>query len=35
VVLYLASPVSSFVTGTLLDVIGGSVDQYRDMFPNL
>jgi 7-alpha-hydroxysteroid dehydrogenase len=34
-VLYLASPASSFVTGALLDVSGGSVDEYRAMFPDL
>ena len=34
-VLYLACPASSFVTGTMLDVIGGSVDEYRAMFPDL
>jgi 7-alpha-hydroxysteroid dehydrogenase len=34
-VLYLACPASSFVTGTTLDVIGGSVDEYRAMFPDL
>jgi 7-alpha-hydroxysteroid dehydrogenase len=34
-VLYLASAASSFVTGTLLDVSGGSVDEYRAMFPDL
>jgi len=34
-VLYLASPASSFVTGAMLDVTGGSVDEYRAMFPDL
>jgi 7-alpha-hydroxysteroid dehydrogenase len=34
-VLYLTSPASSFVTGTVLDVAGGSVDEYRAMFPDL
>ena len=34
-VLYLASPASSFVTGAMLDVSGGSVDEYRAMFPDL
>jgi len=34
-VLYLASPASSFVTGAMLDVSGGSVDEYRQMFPDL
>jgi 7-alpha-hydroxysteroid dehydrogenase len=32
---YLASPASSFVTGAMLDVSGGSVDEYRAMFPDL
>jgi len=34
-VLYLASPASSYVTGAMLDVSGGSVDEYRAMFPDL
>jgi 7-alpha-hydroxysteroid dehydrogenase len=34
-VLYLASPASSFVTGAMLDVTGGAVDEYRAMFPDL
>jgi 7-alpha-hydroxysteroid dehydrogenase len=34
-VLYLSSPASSFVTGAMLDVTGGSVDEYRAMFPDL
>jgi 7-alpha-hydroxysteroid dehydrogenase len=34
-VLYLASPASSYVTGSMLDVSGGSVDEYRAMFPDL
>jgi NAD(P)-dependent dehydrogenase (short-subunit alcohol dehydrogenase family) len=34
-VLYLASPASSFVTGAMLDVAGGPVDEYRAMFPDL
>jgi 7-alpha-hydroxysteroid dehydrogenase len=33
--LYLTSPASSFVTGTMLDVSGGAVDEYRAMFPDL
>jgi 7-alpha-hydroxysteroid dehydrogenase len=34
-VLYLASPASSWVTGTMLDVNGGPVDEYRNQFPDL
>jgi 7-alpha-hydroxysteroid dehydrogenase len=33
--LYLASPAASWVTGTLLDVNGGPVDEIRPMFPDL
>jgi 7-alpha-hydroxysteroid dehydrogenase len=32
---YLASPAAAFVTGTMLDVNGGAVDEYRAMFPDL
>ena len=34
-VLYLASPAASYVTGAMLDVTGGSVDEYRAMFPDV
>jgi len=32
---YLASPASSWVTGSMLDVNGGAVDEYRSKFPDL
>jgi 7-alpha-hydroxysteroid dehydrogenase len=32
---YLASPAAAFVTGTMLEVNGGAVDEYRAMFPDL
>ena len=33
--LYLASPAASWITGTMLDVNGGAVDEYRSKFPDL
>ena len=33
--LYLASPAASWITGVLLDVNGGPVDEFRSMFPDL
>jgi len=32
---YLASPAASWVTGTMLEVNGGPVDEYRAQFPDL
>jgi 7-alpha-hydroxysteroid dehydrogenase len=32
---YLASPAASWVTGTMLDVNGGPVDEFQSMFPDL
>jgi 7-alpha-hydroxysteroid dehydrogenase len=32
---YLASPAASWVTGTMLDVNGGPVDEFRAQFPDL
>ena len=34
-VLYLTSPAASWVTGTMLDVNGGPVDEFRNQFPDL
>jgi 7-alpha-hydroxysteroid dehydrogenase len=33
--LYLASPAASWVTGTLLKIDGGAVDEGRSKFPDL
>jgi 7-alpha-hydroxysteroid dehydrogenase len=32
---YLASPAAAWVTGTMLDVNGGAVDELQNMFPDL
>ena len=32
---YLASPAAAWVTGTMLDVNGGAVDEFQNMFPDL
>jgi 7-alpha-hydroxysteroid dehydrogenase len=34
-VLYLTSPAASWVTGTMLEVNGGPVDEFRNQFPDL
>jgi 7-alpha-hydroxysteroid dehydrogenase len=34
-VVYLASPAASWITGTMLEVNGGPVDEYRARFPDL
>jgi len=32
---YLASPAASWVTGTLLDITGGQVDEVKESGPDL